>query len=107
MRIGLMTVMPSASFPMGAATIELVGGKMSVDVECEYKPATPDTAEGPGDDAAVKIAGIRLRSGLALHDTTNTMTLVISAGTDLIELLPERDVERIAEQVLAEIEGRA
>lgn len=104
MRIGLITLMPSLNLPMGDSTVELVGGKMSVDVVFDYRPAMPDSDAGPGDDAMVKIESILLRASLALHDTNNVMTLIISAGTDVLILLPERVVERIGEQVLQEVE---
>lgn len=104
MKIGLIAGMPDMSLPMGSSTIELLGSKISVDVVFDYQPATPDNEEGPGDGAQVRLDSILLRSGLALHDTNNVMTLVISAGTDVLAMLPERALLQIAEQVLAKVE---
>lgn len=97
----------SACGPMGASvcTLEtLVAENVQAVIDFSYSPAEPARGMDDGCPAEVAIRSIKtIQDYMAQGEE---MDMVIKAGYDLLNLLPEREVEKLEEMIIARAENK-
>lgn len=97
----------AAHGPLGAngrAIGTLVAHNVQAIVDFSHSPAEPARGMDDGCPAEVAIRAIRL-----VRDTQfdgDGMHLVVDAGYDLLELLPEREVEQMEDMLIARAQNK-
>lgn len=104
----------SACGPMGASvrTLEtLVAENVQAVIDFSYTPGYPaQNLHGRFEDAMpAEPAEVAIRSIKTIQDYMaqgEEMDMVIKAGYDLLNLLPEREVEKLEEMIIARAENK-
>jgi hypothetical protein len=93
--------LPSTSLQvtLGMVPVTMLCAPFDVEVDYRFKAGLPASAEGPAEANTFAVQSVRLARSLAMHDATDTMSLVFSGQTDLLPYLSVRTLDWIEEHL--------
>lgn len=84
---------------IGLVATTMVCLPFDIEVEYRFAPGRPASDEGPEDNPVFAAMSARLKLSLAMHNSEDTMSLVIGAKTDLLQYLGARQIDWIEEHL--------
>lgn len=84
---------------IGLVQVALHCKPVEIKVEYRYRAGLPADHEGPAEKDVFAAMSARLTRAISLNDAADTMSLIVSAGTDILPYLGARQLDWIEENL--------